>query len=265
MAGVPIIRVTDLILRNIFSSDEWPVIFPFIDARPPASATVVLENVIIEMDTQHGFSNNDLNKMARGLLKRTRPDGLGSGPQEIEVWKAEDCRSRLSQFQSCQLSAHLSRSRISLVTSADCVAEKCPKEAECPSGAIFIGDASFLIEKGDGNGDLALGVRYHIRQCLITVIPPPAGVLNGTDSKNVVEHSQNHPGTAIPITQRSSDKQALLVIAAIIIGVMCALMSICAYTIYKCDSHSFSVVTTSAGLSCLGDGRDRHPIAPRDP
>ena len=238
MAGVPIIRVTDLILRNIFSSDEWPVIFPFIDASP--RATVVLENVIIEMDTQHGFGNSDLKRMVKGLRKRTRPDGLGSGRQQIEVWKAEDCRSRLTEFKSCQLSKHLPIYAFPLDSAALCVAEKCPKEAECPSGAIFIEDASFLIERGDGNGDLAFGVRYHVRQCLVTVIPPPAGVINGTDSKNVVEYSESHPGTAIPVTQHSSDKQTLIFSAAVIVGVMCVLMAVCVFTIYRCDSHTFS-------------------------
>ena len=95
-----IIRVTDLILRNIFSSNEWPVVFPFLDAG--AGAVVALENVIIEMDTDQVFSNSTLNKMVNRIEKRRRPFGLGEGVQLISVWKPEDCENHLKTSYSCR-------------------------------------------------------------------------------------------------------------------------------------------------------------------
>ena len=75
--------MTDLILRNIFSFDEWPVVFPFVDAEP--RSTIILENVIIEMDTTRVVHLADLEEMVELIRKRKRPQGLGSGEQNLTV------------------------------------------------------------------------------------------------------------------------------------------------------------------------------------
>lgn len=100
MIGAPIIRVTDLILRNIFSFDEWPVVFPFLDAEE--RSTIVLENVIVEMDTVRATDNDTLARMVKLIQNRKRPAGLGSGDQNLTVWHPEDCKAHLMQYEKCK-------------------------------------------------------------------------------------------------------------------------------------------------------------------
>jgi len=208
--GAPVIKVTDLILRNIFSFDEWPVVFPFVDAE--ARSTIILENVIVEMDTTRVVNQTDLEEMVDGLRKRKRPQGLGTGEQNLTVWKPEDCQAHLNSFKQCKTQG------------------KCPKEAKCPSGAIFIEDASYMIEEDDGNGDLGIGVRYRIRHSLITVIPPHSA--DGSDPHAVTEFRTDE-NMELEVNQKSETKHALLVSAFVIIGIMCGLLVLCGYVSYK--------------------------------
>lgn len=113
---------------------------------------------------------------------------------------------------------------------------KCPKEAKCPSGAIFIEDASYMIEENDGNGDLGIGVRYRIRHSLITVIPPHSP--DGSDP-HVVTEFRTDANTELEVNQKSETKHALLVSAFVIIGIMCGLLVLCGYVSYKCTSKRY--------------------------
>lgn len=112
-----------------------------------------------------------------------------------------------------------------------CGVGKCPKEAKCPSGAIFIEDASFFIERGDGNNDLGIGVRYHIRHSLITVIPPHVPHVNASDPHHVTEFTTDEDAPII--NEHSSTKQAVMVTLLVIVGIMCAMFVLCGYTVYK--------------------------------
>lgn len=94
------IRVTDLILRNLFSFDEWPVLFPFVNAE--AGSTISLENVIIEMDTSTAIDDGELSNMVKQIRNRERPPGFGTSGQNITVYSPEDCRRRLSEWEDCR-------------------------------------------------------------------------------------------------------------------------------------------------------------------
>eukprot|EP00210_Caulerpa_lentillifera_P006094 g5822.t1 len=194
--GEHTVRFADFILRNIFSQEGWPVVFPFIHSDP--GATVILENVIIEMDANFTFQMKTLRHMVKKIKHRIRPLGLGQGEQRLTVWQERDCLQHLHQTRNCR------------------VHERCPKEAECPSGAIFIEDASFLIEKGDGNDDLGIGMRYHIRHSLITVVPAELPIIVGTENTN-----QTFSQEAVAESNKRIEKNSN------VIGIMCIFLFSC--------------------------------------
>lgn len=126
----------------------------------------------------------------------------------------------------------LSSTLIPLFTLSEGSLGKCPKEARCPHGAIFIEDAAFFIEDTDGHRDLAIDVIYHVRHSLITVIPPHGYHSNGSDARAVSEFNTDED-VAIEINEPSGSKSVLLVLAFVVIGMMCTLLVLCGYTTYK--------------------------------
>ena len=140
---------------------------------------------------------------------------------------------------------------------------KCPKEAKCPSGAIFIEDASFFIEEGDGNNDLGIGVQYHIRHSLITVIPPHGGHVNRTKGALVTEFTAEQDETrAVEIGKRTPTRHVLLAVV-LVVTIVAVVAGVGVFVTYKsapCPSRmtcmslidrygSFGKLTTTAGES----------------
>eukprot|EP00210_Caulerpa_lentillifera_P007287 g6966.t1 len=210
------IRLADFVLRNIFSREAWPVVFPFVHSS--SEATVILENVIIEMDTSSNFQTSSLKKMIRKVKKRSRPDGLGQGDQRLAVWQEQDCERYLYQSRDCQVN------------------NKCPSEAQCPSGAIFIEDAAFVIQDGDGNDDLGIGMRYHIRHSLIKVIPAelPPPVLGATKNRNETipqKHVQDS-SRRVHKSSNSASMQVLLVVFLGVVAIFCVFIILCGFLVY---------------------------------
>ena len=92
----------DLILKSLFFETNWPDLFPFVVSK---GATILLENVIIEIDTR-APSLDFLDAWVQDIKGKHRPADLmaeiePAEEQHLSHWEPDDCLRFKLKSQDC--------------------------------------------------------------------------------------------------------------------------------------------------------------------
>lgn len=110
----------------------------------------------------------------------------------------------------------------------------CAPQLKCPLGAIFIEDAAFVIEKGDGHSDLAIGSIYRVRYTFIPVVMYEDGSVDISTPSAIGQNVEEAGNVNVKFNGQPNAYRVILVLSFIGVGVLCILFATCIITAYRC-------------------------------